>query len=56
MEPVSTRGTGSSPGLRSAKGWIVAEIGISHSEAKRELLGMFHVDMRMNFGVELPVR
>ena len=51
---VSTSGTGSSRGSRSAKGWMTAAMGISQSDASREVLGMFHVDMRMNRGEVLP--
>lgn len=52
--PVSTRGTCSSRGSWSAKGWIIAAIGTSQSEARRDVLGMFQVVMRTYRGDELP--
>lgn len=33
---------------------MTAARGIAQSEARRELLGTFQVDARMNFGEELP--
>ena len=52
--PVSTSGMGSSRWSWSAKGCIIAAMGISQSDARREVLGTFQVDMRTNFGEELP--
>ena len=50
----STSGIGSSSGSSSANGWITAARGIPHSPARREVLGTFHVETRMNLGDEFP--
>lgn len=52
--PGSTSGIGSSRGSWSANGWIIAATGTSHSDARREVLGTFHVDMRTYLGDEFP--
>lgn len=54
LSPKSTNGTSSSRGSRSAKGWIITAMGISHSLASRDVLGMFQVVIRICFGDELP--
>lgn len=54
LVPVSITGTGSSRGLSSAKGWSIAAIGTLQSDTSLDVLGMFHVDTRINLGEEFP--